>query len=49
MSRILTVGGAQMGPIARNDSRAVVVERMITLLDNAKRQGAKLSCSPKWH
>jgi predicted amidohydrolase len=47
MSRILTVGGAQMGPIARNDSRAVVVERMITLLDNAKRQGCEIVVFPE--
>ena len=47
MSRILTVGGAQMGPIARNDSRAVVVERMITLLDNAKRQECEIVVFPE--
>ena len=47
MSRILTVGGAQMGPIARNDSRTVVVERMITLLDNAKRQGCEIVVFPE--
>ena len=47
MSRILTVGGAQMGPIARNDSRSVVVERMIALLDNAKRQGCEIVVFPE--
>ena len=47
MSRILTVGGAQMGPIARNDSRTVVVERMIALLDNAKRQGCEIVVFPE--
>ena len=47
MSRILTVGGAQMGPIARDDSRAVVVERMIALLDNAKRQGCDIVVFPE--
>tara|TARA_B110000467_G_scaffold135484_1_gene132443 strand:- start:282 stop:1220 length:939 start_codon:yes stop_codon:yes gene_type:complete len=47
MSRILTVGGAQMGPIARNDTRTVVVERMIALLDNAKRQGCEIVVFPE--
>ncbi|MBT5107534.1 MAG: N-carbamoyl-D-amino-acid hydrolase, partial [Rhodospirillaceae bacterium] len=47
MSRILTVGGAQMGPIARDDTRAVVVERMIALLDNAKRRGCDIVVFPE--
>ncbi|HCV35573.1 MAG TPA: N-carbamoyl-D-amino-acid hydrolase [Acidimicrobiaceae bacterium] len=40
MSRILTVGAAQTGPIQREDSRADVVERLIALL----RQGADTGC-----
>ncbi|MBV13512.1 MAG: N-carbamoyl-D-amino-acid hydrolase [Actinobacteria bacterium] len=40
MSRILTVGAAQTGPIQRADSRADVVERLIALL----RQGADAGC-----
>ncbi|HJL82388.1 MAG TPA: nitrilase-related carbon-nitrogen hydrolase, partial [Acidimicrobiales bacterium] len=40
MSRILTVGAAQTGPIQRADSRSDVVERLIALL----RQGADAGC-----
>ena len=40
MSRILTVGAAQTGPIQRADSRADVVERLVALL----RQGADAGC-----
>lgn len=40
MTRIVTVGAAQLGPIQRADSREDVVERLILLL----RQAAKLSC-----
>lgn len=32
MSRILTAGGAQLGPIARADSRAAMARRLIPLL-----------------
>jgi predicted amidohydrolase len=47
MSRILTVGGAQMGPIARDDSRAIVVARMIALLDKAKARGCDIVVFPE--
>ncbi len=40
MSRSLTVGGAQLGPIARDESREQVVERLLALL----RQGAEAGC-----
>jgi N-carbamoyl-D-amino-acid hydrolase len=40
MSRIVTVGAAQMGPIQRDHSRSEVVERLIALL----RQGHKAGC-----
>lgn len=40
MTRIVTVGAAQLGPIQRADSREDVVERLILLL----RQAAKMSC-----
>ncbi len=40
MSRIVTVGAAQMGPIALKESRAQAVERLIALL----REGAKRGC-----
>lgn len=35
MSRMVTVGVAQLGPIARNESRKEVIDRMIKLLDKA--------------
>ena len=47
MSRIVTLGGAQMGPIARADSRAAVVERMIALLDKAHARGCNLVVFPE--
>ena len=40
MTRVLTVGAAQLGPIQRDDSRADVVERLLVLL----RQGAARGC-----
>ena len=42
MSRMLTVGVAQLGPIARSESRAEVVARMIALLTQAMRKGVNL-------
>jgi N-carbamoyl-D-amino-acid hydrolase len=47
MSRVLTVGGAQMGPIARDDNRATVVARMIALLDKAKARGCDIVVFPE--
>lgn len=47
MSRVVTVGGAQMGPIARADSRAVVVGRMLALLDKAHARGCDLVVFPE--
>jgi len=35
MTRIVTVGAAQLGPVARADLREQVVERMLTLLHQA--------------
>ena len=40
MSRIVTVGAAQTGPIQETDSRNAVVERLINLL----RQGSQAGC-----
>jgi len=40
MSRILTIGAAQTGPIQRDDSRPDVVERLVALL----REGADAGC-----
>ena len=45
--RVINVAAAQMGPIQRADSREVVVERMIALLDEAKRKGADLIVYPE--
>jgi len=39
-ARIITVGAAQLGPIARDESRETVVARLIALLE----QGAEASC-----
>ena len=47
MSRILTVGGAQLGPIARNESRRSVVKRMLALLREAKERGCGLVVYPE--
>ena len=47
MPRIVTVGGAQMGPIARMDSRADVVARMLALLDKAHARGCDLVVFPE--
>ncbi len=47
MARVINVGGAQMGPIARNDSRAVVVGRMLALLDKAHARGCDLVVFPE--
>ena len=58
MSRIVTTAVAQMGPIARAESRPQVVERQIALLQRAKRMGADLvvfpelgltTFFPRWH
>lgn len=40
MSRMLRIGSAQLGPIARDDRREAVVERLLALL----RQGADRGC-----
>ena len=45
--RVITVGAAQLGPVARGDSRASVVERMITLLRAAAERGANLVVFPE--
>src|SRR5277367_3399998 len=47
MSRILTIGAAQMGPIARGDSRVAVVDRMVALLDRAAARGCSLVVFPE--
>jgi N-carbamoyl-D-amino-acid hydrolase len=45
--RLLTVAGAQMGPIQKSDSREAVVKRMLALMDEAKAKGAGLVVYPE--
>ncbi len=47
MPRIITVGAAQLGPIARDEKRAQVVERMLALMNAAKRNGCDLVVFPE--
>ena len=47
MSRFLTVGAAQMGPIQRSHTRRDVVERMIAHLREARRMGCELVVFPE--
>ncbi|MEP6943009.1 MAG: N-carbamoyl-D-amino-acid hydrolase [Betaproteobacteria bacterium] len=47
MSRIVTVGAAQLGPVARADSRAHAVARMIALLRQAASHGCNLVVFPE--
>jgi len=47
MSRILTVGVAQLGPISRNESRSEVVTRLISLLTQAHRKGCTFVAFPE--
>ena len=45
--RNIVVGGAQMGPIQKADTRVQVIERMIVLLDDAKANGCTLVVFPE--
>jgi N-carbamoyl-D-amino-acid hydrolase len=47
MSRIITVGAAQLGPVQRSHSRADVVERLLILLREAARNGCTLVVFPE--
>ncbi len=47
MTRIVTVGAAQMGPVQRCDSRGDVVERLISLLRQGHRNGCDLVVFPE--
>ena len=47
MARIVTVGAAQLGPIARNETRREVVDRLIALLVQAGRHGCDLVVFPE--
>ena len=45
--RMVTVAGAQLGPIQKNEPRAAVVGRMLALMDAAKQAGADLIVFPE--
>ena len=47
MTRIVTVGAAQLGPIARNETRRQVVERLLALLHQARAHGCDLVVFPE--
>ena len=47
MSRIVTVGAAQLGPIARDETRSQVVQRMLALMHDGKRHGCDLLVFPE--
>lgn len=47
MPRILTLAGAQTGPIQRADSRRHTLDRLIALLEEAARQGAQMVVFPE--
>ena len=47
MSRIVTVGAAQLGPIQRADGRAGVVARMLALMEQAHGKGCDLVVFPE--
>jgi N-carbamoyl-D-amino-acid hydrolase len=47
MSRVVTVGAAQMGPIQRAEGRAAVVERMLALLAKAHEKNCDLVVFPE--
>lgn len=47
MSRILTIAAAQMGPIARSDTRTDVMRRLLDLMHRAKARGSDLVVFPE--
>ena len=47
MSRLLTVGAAQLGPIARAETRPQVVERLVTLMRKGKGHGCDVVVFPE--
>ena len=47
MERFLTVSGAQLGPIARNESRQQVVSRLLELMREAKARGSDIVVFPE--
>lgn len=47
MSRIITVAGAQLGPIQKSEGRDLVVGRMVCLLEKAYKRGASVVTFPE--
>lgn len=47
MARVITIGAAQLGPIARQDSRGLVVKRLLGLLGQAQGLGCDLVVFPE--
>ena len=47
MSRVLNIGGAQLGPISRNEKREIVIERMKRLMHLAREQGCDFLVYPE--
>jgi N-carbamoyl-D-amino-acid hydrolase len=47
MARVITVGAAQLGPIARSESRGLVVKRLLDLLRQAQGRGCDLVVFPE--
>ena len=47
MTREIVVGAAQLGPISRDDTRAEVVERLLTLLRRGAEHGCELVVFPE--
>jgi predicted amidohydrolase len=47
MARVITVGAAQLGPIARSETRAQVVDRMLALMRQAHGHGCDLVVFPE--
>ncbi len=47
MSRIITIGVAQLGPISRDESRGAAVGRMLALMERAVRRGVTMLVYPE--
>ena len=47
MARVITIGAAQLGPIARQESRGLVVKRRLDLLGQAQARGCDLVVFPE--
>jgi predicted amidohydrolase len=47
MARIVTVGAAQLGPIAKSESRREVMSRLIRLMDISAQMGVDLIVYPE--